>query len=163
MKFAARPNFRLLLAAMAFLTYAVAILWLHHVQKSTWRLEQQGGLVIATSYLFYDEPYGSVDRGLWDFIHKNVVLKARAQELPADSWLARAAKKELSSGTLIATTLDGTGIGYSLFATAALFYLDLTHFLWFSVSPCLSVCRSSHFCGAFRMIASWPFRFCFWR
>src|SRR5262249_26278546 len=120
---AARPNFRLLLAAMAFLTYAVAILWLHHVQKSTWRLEQQGGLVFAASYLFYDELYGSVDPGLWGFIWKNVVLKDGdgLEELPADSWLARAAKKELSSSTFIATTLDGSGIGYGLFATAALF------------------------------------------
>jgi len=121
MTFAARPNLRRLLAAMAFLTYAVAILWLHHVQKSTWRLEQVGGMIFAASYLFYDKPFGSVDRGLWDLIRENVELKDDSQELPADSWLARAAKKELPSGTLIATTLDGSGMGYGLFATAALF------------------------------------------
>src|SRR5262249_1507632 len=108
-------------AAMAFLTYAVAILWLHHVQKSTWRIEQQGGIIFATSYLFYDKPFGSLDRGLWDFLWKNVVLKDGTHELPADSWLARAAKKELPSGALIATTLDGTGMGYGLFATSSLF------------------------------------------
>jgi len=121
MTFADRPNLRLLAAGMAFLTYALAILWLPHVQKSTWRLEQVGGMIFAASYLFYDKPFGSVDRGLWDLIRENVELKDDSQELPADSWLARAAKKELPSGTLIATTLDGSGMGYGLFATAALF------------------------------------------
>ena len=121
MTFADRPNLRLLAAGMAFLTYAVAILWLHHVQKSTWRLEEVGGMIFAASYLFYDKPFGSVDRGLWDLIRENVELKDDSQELPADSWLARAAKRELPSGTLMSTTLDGSGLGYGLFATAALF------------------------------------------
>src|SRR6516164_1644093 len=87
MTFADRPNLRLLAAGMAFLTYALAILWLPHVQKSTWRLEQVGGMLFAASYLFYDKPFGSVDRGLWDLIRENVELKDDSQELPADSWL----------------------------------------------------------------------------
>jgi hypothetical protein len=71
--------------------------------------------------LFYGKPFGSLDGGLWDFVWQNVGLKNDSHELPADAWLARAAKKELPSGALIPTTLDGTGIGYGLFAIGSLF------------------------------------------
>lgn len=118
--FAARPSFRALLAAVAFLAYVAAIVWHHDAQKSAWRTEQSGSLLFAASYLFYGKPFGAIDRGLWDAFLDDVRSGKVSQENSADSFLARAAARKLPSGGTMATTEDGNGLGYAYFATAAL-------------------------------------------
>jgi hypothetical protein len=115
--FPARSTFRPLLAVLAFLTYAVAILWHHDAYKSNWVIEQAGPLPFATSYLFYGKPFGSIDRGLWDSFLKHIV----SPEEPLDSFLASVANKKIPSGDTMPTTLDGNALGHAYFATAALF------------------------------------------
>jgi hypothetical protein len=112
---------RLVLAAVAFFAYVLSILWVHEVQKSAWRIEQQGPLVFAASHLFYDRPFGSIDSGLWEHVKTHVILRGELQEEPADAFLTSAAKRNIQSGEVMPTTVDGLGLGYAIFATAALF------------------------------------------
>src|SRR5262245_19463909 len=108
-------------AIAAFLIYATAVLWLHSVQSSTWRVEQLGPLAVASSYLFYAKPFGSLDGGLWDFIVNHAMSAGPSEETPADLFLAETAARKIPAGTTMPTTVDGSGLGYAVFVTAALF------------------------------------------
>jgi hypothetical protein len=118
-----RCKFRSLLAVLAFLTYVAAILWHHNAYKSIWIIEQSGSLLFATSYLFYGKPFGAIDNGLWTFVITHVGLtRSSSDEEPADSFLASAATRKIPSGDIRPTMQDdGNSLGYSYFATAALF------------------------------------------
>ena len=48
-------------------------------------MEQSGALLVATSYLFYGQPFGSIEGDLWDYILKRVAFRAPSQEAPADA------------------------------------------------------------------------------
>jgi virginiamycin B lyase len=84
------------LAALAFFTYAGAVFWHNQAYKSTWRLEQTGPLLVATSYLFYGQPFGLIDGDLWHYVLKRVAHRALSQEEPADSLLKLAANHDRS-------------------------------------------------------------------
>jgi virginiamycin B lyase len=86
----ARP----LLAALAFITYAAAILWHHGAYKSIWQLEQQGSLILAASYLYYDQPFGSIDGSLWHYVVKR--FSSDSQDKSADALLKLAANHDRS-------------------------------------------------------------------
>ena len=120
MTLAARSVFGSAVALAAFLAYATAVPWLHGVQKSTWRAEQLGPLVVTASYLFYDKPLGSLDRGLWEFIVSHTMSANPSEEAPADPFLSEAGARTIRPGGTMATTVDGSGFGYSLFAAVAL-------------------------------------------
>jgi len=121
MTFLGRSTFRPLLAALAFVTYVAAILWHHGAYKSTWAIEQSGSLPIATSYLYYDQPFSAIDGGLWAAFYKRAASKTPTAEEPIDSFLSSVAEKKVASDGIVPTTLDGNGLGYAYFATAALF------------------------------------------
>ena len=119
--FAVRSRFRPLLAILAFLIYAAGVLWHHNLQKSAWQTEQSGALLFAASYLYYGKPFGAIDRGLWDFFIEHASSARDSDQVPGDSFLARAAGREIPSGNIMPTTLDGNGLGYAYFATGSLF------------------------------------------
>jgi hypothetical protein len=137
MAFTASPALRPMLAVIAFLAYAAAILWMHGAHKSTWLNERVGGLVFATSYLFYDQPFGSIDSGLWNRAWKEeeIALKTGGfgrqaykggipvvlYEDTPDLFLNDAAQRKIPAGGAMPTFVDGDGLGYSIFAIAALF------------------------------------------
>jgi hypothetical protein len=108
--------FQRLLAVLAFLAYAAALAWHHQAYKSNWRIEQSGALIFASSYLYYGKPLGSVETGLWNFFLQHL----NSPDGSADSLLAKAAQRAIPSSGTMATTLDGSGLGYPLFATASL-------------------------------------------
>jgi hypothetical protein len=108
-------------AALAFFAYVLSVLWLHEVQKSTWRVEQEGPLVFAASHLFYDTPFGSIDLGLWEHVKTHVSSRVDLQEEPADAFLTNAAKRKIPSGGVAPTMINGYALGYPIFATAAVF------------------------------------------
>jgi hypothetical protein len=109
--------FRRFLAVLAFLAYAAALAWHHQAYKSSWRIEQSGALIFASSYLYYGKPLGSVESGLWNFFLQHL----NSPDGSADSLLAKAAQRAIPSSATMATTVDGSGLGYPLFATVSLF------------------------------------------
>src|SRR5262249_15890472 len=103
-----------------FVAYAAAVIWHHGSHKSTFRVEQVGGLLFAASYIFYGVPFGSIDSGLQNFIRQTVSTTAASEEPDADLFLSAAAHRQIQTGKPLPTALDGSGLGYSVFATAAL-------------------------------------------
>src|SRR5262249_18147000 len=75
----------------------------------------------ATSYLFYGKQFGSIDSGLWESFLKNTASANPSDEESADLFLANAADRKIPAGGLIASMLDGNGVGYAYFATVSLF------------------------------------------
>jgi hypothetical protein len=112
----AHPKLRALFPAIAFLAYVVALLWPHDLQGSTWQIEQEGGIPIAVSYLYYDRPFVSIDTAVWDAIVRNEQAR-----ISTDSLLDDVAQGKIRPGALMPTSIDGSGLGYSLFAIASLY------------------------------------------
>ena len=90
-------RFPLLLAALAFLTYVGAITWHNEAYKSTWRTEQSGSLLVATSYLFYGSPFGSIAAEQWNYVLKYVAFRSASQEKHADELLKFSANHNRSA------------------------------------------------------------------
>src|SRR5436853_3983380 len=79
--------FRLILAVLAFLVYVAVVVWHHYAYKSTWRTEQAGSLLVASSYLFYGTPFGTIAGDQWYYILKHLAFRPLSQEEPADTLL----------------------------------------------------------------------------
>ena len=111
-----------MLAFAAFGIYAIAVVWLHSTNKSTWRLEQAGPLPIAASYLFYGTPLGGINGGLWDHIYNRVLMTNVDHEADADAFLIAASHRTIATKKAdLPTSIDGSGFGYARFAIATLF------------------------------------------
>jgi hypothetical protein len=106
---------RLLIPVAAFIAYVIAALWRQRTQESEWLIEKTGGLPVALSHIYYGAPFGSIDAGIWD-----AALNSLAASTSGDAFLTKIAEGEFHSGGLMQTTVDGTGLGYSVFATASL-------------------------------------------
>jgi hypothetical protein len=115
MALSARSILRGIFPATAFLAYVVSIIWLHDAPKSAWQLEQQAAIPVAVSYVYYHAPFGSIDTGVWDAVLRN--LRAGPS---IDSFLGDIVQGDIHPGGIMATTIDGTALGYPLFATASL-------------------------------------------
>lgn len=130
MAFRTRSAIRSMLAATAFLAYAAAVLLMHSEHKSTWELEHEGGIVFAASYLFYDQPFGSIGTGLWDRVRNRLSLRNMSNEEAPELFLSDAAQRKVPFGTTKPTTLDGTGLGYPFLLRLRCFYSVPILFRW---------------------------------
>jgi hypothetical protein len=114
-------NVRLpLMAVASFLLYGLGVMTLHQDRAHGWVLEAAGAIPAAVSYLVYGTPLGAMDDNvLQSFLQPD---GKSVQDV-----LAAAAAGSIPHGVVDMYTMDGTGSGTDLFATAAmwLFGIDM--------------------------------------
>ena len=113
--------FRPFLAAIAFVSFVIAIAWPQDARRSTWRLETVGGILFAASYLYYGRDFGSIESALWLAAIDQVQTVGVLQVGSVDPFLSDVSQRKVPAAGVLPTTLDGSGLGYPFFATAALF------------------------------------------
>jgi hypothetical protein len=113
---ASRRGYKAVLVAMAmasFLLYVLGVLALRQDRAPGWSLEASGSLPAAVSYLVYGTPLGAVD----DNVNKRFLNPDGAS---VQTLLAAAAAGSIPRGAVVGYSLDATGVGTNLFATAAM-------------------------------------------
>jgi hypothetical protein len=102
-----------LMAVASFLLYALGVLTLHQDRAPGWALEAAGALPVAVSYLVYGTPLGAMDDNvLQSFLQPD---GKSVQDI-----VATAAAGSIQHGAVDLYSLDGSGSGTDLFATAAI-------------------------------------------
>ena len=101
------------MAVASFLLYALGVLTLHQDRAPGWALEAAGALPVAVSYLVYGTPLGAMD----DNVLQSFLQPAGKS---VQDVLATAAAGSIQHGAVDLYSLDGTGSGINLFATAAM-------------------------------------------
>ena len=117
-----RPASNILLPLMAvasFLLYALGVLTLHQDRAHGWALEAVGAVPVAVSYLVYGTPLGAVDH--------NVLLSfLQPDGKSVQDVLATAATGSIPHGAVDMYSMDGSGSGADLFATAAMWLFGIS-------------------------------------
>jgi hypothetical protein len=111
-----RPASNILLPLMAvasFLLYALGVLTLHQDRAHGWALEAAGAVPVAVSYLVYGTPLGATD-------HNVLQSFLQPDGKSVQDVLATAATGSIPHGAVDMYSMDGSGSGADLFATAAM-------------------------------------------
>jgi hypothetical protein len=108
-----------LMAVASFLLYALGVLTLHQDRTHGWVLEAAGAVPVAVSYLVYGTPLGATDDNvLQSFLQPD---GKSVQDV-----LATAATGSIPHGAVDMYTMDGSGSGTDLFATAAMWLFGIS-------------------------------------
>ncbi len=108
-----------LMAVASFLLYALGVLTLHQDRAHGWALEAAGAVPVAVSYLVYGTPLGATDDNvLQSFLQPD---GKSVQDV-----LATAAAGSIPHGPVDMYSMDGSGAGTDLFATAAMWLFGIS-------------------------------------
>jgi hypothetical protein len=117
-----RPAANVLLPLMAvasFLLYASGVLTLHQDRARGWALEAVGAVPVAVSYLVYGTPLGAMD-------HNMLQSFLTPDGKSVQDVLATAAAGSIPHGAVDMYSMDGSGSGTDLFATAAMWLFGIS-------------------------------------
>jgi hypothetical protein len=120
--FGARPASNVLLpliAVAAFLLYALGVLTLHQDRARGWTLEASGAVPAAVSYLVYGTALGAMD-------HNVLQSFLQPDGKSIQDVLATAAAGSIPHGAVDMYSMDGSGAGTDLFATAAMWLFGIS-------------------------------------
>ena len=114
------------MAIASFLLYALGVLALHQDRAPGWALEAAGAIPVAVSYVAYGTPLGAMD----DNVMRSFL---QPDGKSVQDVLAAAATGAIPPGAVDMYSIDGTGAGTDLFATAAmrLFGINLSSLVRF--------------------------------
>ena len=108
-----------LMAVASFLLYALGGLTLHQERAHGWALEAVGAVPVAVSYLVYGTPLGAMD-------HNVLQSFLQPDGKSVQDVLATAATGSIPHGVVDMYSMDGSGSGTDLFATAAMWLFGIS-------------------------------------